>query len=143
VFEVSREGRAAEIAAWSNAATALAVAGAVASVAWSRVHVHALTIGLACGLVAFVALRFALAHRVTVWVAAVAGTLTISALGGSAAWLFAHVVDSALAPSIAAVAGALGAALAPAWGYAQLARRRAEHIRDSLIDPPVSGPTSR
>jgi hypothetical protein len=78
-----------------------------------------------------------------VWVAAVAGTVTISALGGSVAWLFAHVVDSALAPSIAAVAGALGAALAPAWGYAQLVRRRAEHIRDSLIDPPVSAPTSR
>ena len=145
VFHASREGRAAEIAAWANAASSVAVGAGVAVVVWSQLALlpaSAAWIGLVAGVVAFVGLRLALAHRLTVWIAAGFGTLTLAALGGSLAWLFGHVVESPAAPSIAAVLGALVAALAPAWSYAHLARRRAEDVRDSLIAP-VSVPRSR
>jgi hypothetical protein len=142
VFHASREGRAGEIAAWANGASAFAIAAGVTALGWSRLSMHAAWIGLAVGIVTFAGLRLSLAHRVTVWIAAAFGTLTIAALGGGLAWLFAHVVESPAAPSIAAVLGALAAALAPAWSYAHLAKRRKENVRDSLISP-VSVPHSR
>ena len=142
VFDVSREGRASEIAIWSNAASALAVAGGVVALTWAQLPVHAAWIGLGAGVVAFVGLRLSLVHRWTVWIAAAFGTLTIAALGGGLAWLFGHVLESPSAPSIAAVLGAIGAALAPAWSYAHLARRRSEGRRDSLLEP-ISVPRSR
>jgi hypothetical protein len=142
VFAESREGRAAEIAAWSNGASALAVAAATAGFGWSRFGVHATWLGLGAGIVTLLVLRLALAHRFTVWFAAAIGTLTVAALGGSIAWLFGHVVETPAAPSFAAVLGALAAAAAPAWSYARLARRRASSVRDSLLDP-VSVPSSR
>jgi hypothetical protein len=142
VFDESRGGRAAEIAAWSNGASALAVAAAVTVRGWERLPVHAAWVGLLAGGLTLLALRLALAHRLTVWLAAVAGTLTVAAVGGTLAWLFGHVVETAAAPSIAAVAGALLAALAPAWSYANIARLRAGDVRDSLVDP-VSAPRSR
>jgi hypothetical protein len=139
VFDESRAGRAAEIALWSNGASALAVAASAGALLWSRLSLHAVWIALALGVVTFAGLRLSLAHRVTVWIAAFAGTLTIAALGGSFAWVFAHVLEMPDAPSVAGVLGALVAALLPAWSYAQLARRRANHVRDSLLDP-ISGP---
>ena len=120
----------------------MAVAVAVTVLGWERLPVHAAWIGLLAGALALVVLRFALTHRLTVWFAAAVGTLTVAAVGGTLAWLFGHVVEIASAPSIAAVAGALLAALAPAWSYANIARRRAEDVRDSLIDP-ISAPRSR
>lgn len=135
IFVESRQGRAAEIAGWSNAASAVAVAAAAVALAWSRLGGHALWLGVATGALTFLLLRLALTHRVTVWIASVLGTLTIAALGGSLTWVFAHVLEMPTLPPIAAVLGALVSSLAPAWSYAQLARRRAESIRDSLIDP--------
>lgn len=142
VFDESRGGRAAEIAAWSNGASAVAIAAAVTALGWERLPVHAAWVGLLSGALALVVLRFSLTHRLTVWFAAAVGTLTVAAVGGALAWLFAHVVEIAAAPSIAAVGGALLAALAPAWSYASIARRRAEDVRDSLVEP-VSAPRSR
>lgn len=139
---MSREGRASEIAIWSNAASALVVAGGVAALTWPQLPGHAAWIGLGAGIVAFIGLRLSLAHRWTVWIAAAFGTLTIAALGGGLAWLFGHVLESPSAPSIAAVLGAIAAALAPAWSYAHLARRRSEGRRDSLLEP-ISVPRSR
>lgn len=143
LFHESRQGRAAEIAGWSNAASALAVAGGVTTFGWSSLPIHAAWVGLIAGAMTLFALRLALAHRYTVWIAATVGTLTIAALGGGLAWLFAHVLESASAPSIAAVAGALVAALAPARSYAHIAGRRANDVPDSLVEPPVSAPRSR
>lgn len=142
MFHASREGRAAEIAIWSNAASALAVAGAVVALTWASLPAHALWIGMGAGVAAFVGLRVSLAYRVTVWIAAAFGTLTIGALGGALAWLFGHVLESPSAPSILAVFGALLAAVAPAWSYSRLARQRAQHVRDSLFEP-ISAPQSR
>lgn len=142
VFDESRGGRAAEIAAWSNGASAVAVAGALTAASWERLPVHGAWVGLMGGALALVLLRLALTHRATVWLAAAFGTLSVAMLGGGLAWLFGHVVELAAAPSIAAVAGALLAALAPAWSYAKIARRRAEDVRDSLLDP-ISAPRSR
>lgn len=142
MFHASRGGRASEIAVWSNAASALAVAGGVVALTWPSLNVHAAWIGLGVGALAFIGLRLSLAHRLTVCIAAAFGTLTIAALGGALAWLFGHVLDSPSAPSIAAVLGALVAALAPAWSYAHLARRRGEGRRDSLLEP-ISVPGSR
>lgn len=142
IFDESRQGRAAEIAGWSNAASALAIAIALGALTWSRIAVHAIWVGLMVGGITLALLRLALTHRTTVWIASSLGTLTLAAIGGSMAWLFAHVLEIPSAPSIAAVIGALLAALPPAWSYAQLARRRAEHIRDSLVDP-ISVPHSR
>lgn len=142
VFDQSRAGRAYEVAAWANAASAFAIAGGVAWTLWPRYSTNAIGIGVAVFVVAFVGLRFSLAHRMTVWIAATVGTLTIASLGAGLAWVFAHAVESPAAPSIGAAIGALIAAIAPAWSYAHLARRRADSIRDSLIDP-VSVPHSR
>jgi hypothetical protein len=142
VFDESREGRAAEIAAWSNAAAAVSIALAIIVAGWDRLAVHATWLGLVAGAITLVLLRLALTTRLTVWVAALAGTLTVAAIAGVLAWLFGHVVEVAAAPSIAAVAGALLGALAPAWAYADIARRRASDVRDSLVDP-VSAPRSR
>jgi hypothetical protein len=142
VFDESREGRAAEVAAWSNAAAAVAIALAIMVAGWERLAVHAAWVGLGAGAITLVLLRLALTSRLTVWIAAGTGTLTVAALAGVVAWLFGHVVEVAAAPSIAAVAGALLGALAPAWGYAHIARRRASDVRDSLVDP-VSAPRSR
>lgn len=143
VFDASRVGRAGEIAAWANAASAFAIAVATGALLWARFATHAAWLGLVAGLVTLLVLRLALAHRYTVWIAAAVGTLTIAALGGGLAWLFAHVLESASAPSIAAVAGALVAALAPARSYAHIAGRRANDVPDSLVEPPVSAPRSR
>jgi hypothetical protein len=142
VFDESRGGRAAEIAAWSNAAAAVAVALAIIVAGWDRLAVHAAWLGLGAGAITLLVLRLALTNRLTVWIAALAGTLTVAAIAGVLAWLFGHVVEIAQAPSIAAVAGALLGALAPAWGYGHIARRRASDVRDSLVDP-VSAPRSR
>ncbi|MDB4934386.1 MAG: hypothetical protein JWP87_1358 [Labilithrix sp.] len=142
VFAESREGRAAEIAAWSNGATAVAVALAITVLGWSRLPVHSAWLGLAAGAFTLLVLRLALAHRFTVWFAAVAGTLTIASLGGSIAWVLGHVIETPSAASIAAVVGALLSALAPAWSYSRIAKRRAESVRDSLVDP-VSVRSSR
>lgn len=137
VFHASREGRAAEIAAWSNAAAAVgAGAGAFAlSRSWPA--------ALATALAMFVPLRVALAHRVTVWVAALLGTLAVAATSGGLAWVFAHVLEAPSAPPIAAVLGALAGALAPAWAYGRLAQRRLDEVPDSLLEPVSLPPSHR
>jgi hypothetical protein len=142
VFDASRVGRAGEIAAWSNGASALAVALGTTALLWSRFATNAAWLGLVAGAVTLLVLRLALAHRYTVWISAAFGTLTIASLGAGVAWLFGHVVEATEAPSVAAVLGALLAALGPAWAYAQLAKRRANADRDSFIDP-ISVPSSR
>lgn len=142
VFDASREGRAAEIAAWSNAASAFAVALGTAALLWERFSSNAVWGALVAGVVTVLVLRLALTHRYTVWLAAAAGTLTIASLGAAVGWLFGHVVESPAAPSIAAVLVALLGAVAPAWAYSQLAKRRATD-RDSLIDPVSVVPSSR
>jgi hypothetical protein len=136
IFATSRAGRPAEIAAWSNAAASLVVG--IGTYVFMRSW--PLTIGFA--VIAFVLLRGALTHRLTVWIAASFGTLAVGALGGGLAWLFAHVIDAPAVPSIAAVIVAVGSATVPAWAYANLADRRARNVRDSLIEP-VSVPSSR
>lgn len=136
VFDASRVGRAGEIAAWSNAASAVAVAGTTGALLWSRfAPINAAWIGLLAGVAMFAALRLALAHRYTVWISALVGTLTIAALGAAVAWLFGHLVEAPNAPSVAAPLGAILAALGPAWAYGQLAQRRASSVRDSLLSP--------
>ena len=142
VFDASRVGRASEIAAWSNAASAFAVALGTTALLWTRFATNAAWLGLLAGALALLVLRLALAHRYTVWISAAVGTLTLSSVGGALGWIFGHVVETPSAPSVAAVLGALLAALAPAWAYSQLAKRRASGARDSLIDP-ISAPTSR
>ena len=142
IFDASRVGRAGEIAAWSNAASALVVAVGTTAWLWTQFAHEAGWAGLAVGVVTLVALRLALTHRYTVWVSAFFGTLTIAGGGAAMGWLFGHVVEAPSAPSTAAVAGAIVAAIAPAWAYSQLAKRRANAERDSLIDP-VSVPASR
>ena len=135
VFDASRAGRSAEIAAWSNGLAALGLGGG--AYALTRSWPGALGVAV----LVFVLLRGALAHRHTVWVPATLGTLAVGAVGGALAWLFGHVVEVPSAPSIAAVLGAVLSALAPAWAYANFAQRRARDIRDSLVDP-VSVPPS-
>jgi hypothetical protein len=125
----SRAGRAAEIAGWSNGVAAVAAGAGV----WLEARSWGLAFGAA--LVAFVLLRLALAHRVTVWVAAIVGTLSVAAAGGALAWLFSHVSESPAAPPIAAALGALVAGALPGWAYATLARRRASDVPDSLVTP--------
>lgn len=143
IFHESREGRAAEVIAWSNGATGLAFGMLVAWLAWGRGPTPALGLGLATAALAFCALRLALANRYTVWVAGVLGTTTIAALGGTLAWVFAHLFESLPAlPAIAAAVGGALAASAPGWSYAQLARHRSDDVRDSLVSP-VSVPHSR
>ena len=142
IFDASGGGRATEIASWANAASALTVGAGVAVLLWSQLGANALWAGFAALAVVFVGLRVSLAHRVTVWIAAAFGTVTVGALGGSLAWLFGHVVETPAAPSVAAVVGAVIAALAPAWSYTHIARLRSERVRDSLLSP-LSAPQSR
>lgn len=141
-FDVSRSGRAGEVAAWANAASAVVLGAGAGALAWDRLPVSGAWLGVAVFVLAFVGLRLSLTTRRTVWLAGALGTVTIAALGGSLAWLFAHVVDVPALPPIAAVLGAGLAAAGPAWAYAQLARRRETGIRDSLVDP-ISVPYSR
>lgn len=135
VFDASRVGRAGEIAAWANAASAFAIAVATGALLWARFATHAAWLGLVAGLVTLLVLRLALAHRYTVWISALIGTLTVASVGATAGWLFGHVVETPNAPSIAAAFGAILAALAPAWAYGQVAQRRANAERDSLLSP--------
>jgi len=136
IFHASREGRSAEIAFWSNTVAAVGLGGG----AFYLERSWLLAAGVAVA--AFVLLRIALAHRVTVWIAASFGTLAVSAAGGGLAWLFAHVIESPSAPAIAAILGAVATATVPAWAYGNLAQRRAEAIPDSLFEP-ISVPSSR
>ena len=135
VFDASRAGRSSEIAAWSNALASLGLAGGAYAL------VRSWPLALAVAVIAFVLLRVALAHRLTVWIAAALGTLAVGAVGGALCWLFGHVLEQAAAPWIAGALGALLSALAPAWAYGSLAQRRERNIRDSLVDP-VSVPPS-
>ena len=135
IVDASRHGRAAEIIGWSNAFASLGLGGLVFWLlrSWPG------AIGTA--VVAFVLLRLALIHRYTLWIAASLGTLAVSGLAAFLTWLFAHVVEVAWFPSVAAVVVALGSATVPAWAYGRLAQRRANHVPDSLVDP-VSVPSS-
>lgn len=136
MFDTSRAGRSSEIAAWSNAVASLGLGASVylAARSWP------LAVGLS--ILGFILLRGALVHRLTVWIAASFGTLAVAGVGGGLSWLFAHVLEVPAAPSIAAVIGALLAAILPAWAYGNLAQLRERRVRDSLIDP-VSVPSSR
>jgi hypothetical protein len=135
IFNASRDGRSAEIAAWSNAIASLGLG------AGTYVLSHSLPGTALVPVIAFVLLRAALAHRLTVWIAASLGTLAVAALGGGLAWLFAHVIEIPAVPSLAAIFVAVLSALVPAWAYARLAQRRGANIRDSLVDP-ISVPPS-
>lgn len=129
VFHESREGRAAEVVAWSNAGAALG-AGAQAFVLGASVAVS-----VAIAVLAFVLLRLALLHRVTVWIAAAFGTIAVAGAAGGLAWLFAHVVENPAAPPIAAAAAGVLVAIVPTRAYVQFARSRANDVRDSLVEP--------
>jgi hypothetical protein len=124
-----REGRAAEIAGWSNAIVGIGVGALV----WSETSSVALAVPAA--IAAIIVLRLALAGRMTVWFAAVAGSMAVAAVGATLAWLFAHAIESPLAPPIAAALGAIGAGAVPGWAYARLAKLRAEDVPDSLLTP--------
>jgi hypothetical protein len=142
VFDESRAGRAAEVAAWANAASAVGVGVGVAALTWGRLSGNAVWIGVVVAVVTFAGLRLSLAHRITMWISAVVGTLSVAAIGGTIAWVFGHVIESGAAPSIAGVLGAVVSASLPAWSYAHIARRRANDVPDSLLEP-VSVPHSR
>ncbi len=129
IFHESRQGRAAEIVAWSNAAAALG-AGAQALALGASIAASA-----SIAVLAFVLLRLALLHRVTVWIAAAFGTVAVAGAAGGVAWLFAHVVENEAAPPIAAAAAGLLTALVPTRAYLQFARSRANDVRDSLVEP--------
>ncbi len=133
VFHASRHGRAAEVVGWSNAVAALGLgAGAVALGA-------PILGGVVAAVIAFALLRFALAHRVTLCLAACMGTLAVAASGGALAWLFAHAIESwPSAPWVGLVAGAIAAGVVPAWAYHELAVLRANGIPDSLVQPAPS-----
>ena len=135
VFFESRHGRAAEIAAWSNAVAAL---GAAASVHFA---VHAWVLTAVTAPLMFVALRLALVNRKTLWVAAAFGTLSVAITAGGLGWLFGHVAEREAVPPIACAVAAALAGLVPAWAYTQLASIR-EVTRDSLVDA-SSVPSSR
>lgn len=135
IFHESREGRAAEIVAWSNAAAALG-AGAQAFVLDCSPAAS-----LAIAVLAFLLLRVALLHRVTVWIAAAFGTVAIAGAAGGIAWLFAHVIEHPAAPPIAAGAAGVLAAIVPTCAYVRLAKRRAENVPDSLIEPVSARPS--
>ena len=142
IFHESRGGRAAEIIAWSNSASALAIGAGMTYLAWPRHGVTAFLFGLLGTLIAFVVLRLSLASRNAVWGAAALGTITIGALGGGFAWVFAHVVDGWTAlPPIAGALGAIAAGAVPALSYAKVIRLRQDEVQDSLIEP-VSVPHS-
>src|SRR5690242_4219116 len=75
IFHASREGRSAEVAAWSNAVASLGLGAGAFMLA------HSWPLALVVATFSFVLLRVALAHRLTVWVAASFGTLAVSAVG--------------------------------------------------------------
>lgn len=129
MFDASRQGRAAEIIAWSNAAAALG-AGAQALVLGAPIAAAA---GVA--VLAFVLLRLALLHRLTVWIAAACGTAAVAGAAGALAWLFAHAIELDAAPPVAAAAAGILAAILPTRAYLQVERSRAADVRDSLIEP--------
>lgn len=126
VYE-SREGRAAEIAGWANfcSSALFAAAGYYAT--------HAVSFAIAAGLASLVSLRLALAHRTTVRFAAAIGTVAVATVGGALAWLFAHALESWAAPPLAGALGAILGGALPARAYAQIAKRRAEDVPDSLL----------
>jgi hypothetical protein len=129
VFHESSAGRAAEVVAWSNAAAALGV-GAQAFVLGLSIAASA-----AVAILAFVLLRVALLHRITVWVAAAFGTVAVAGAAGGLAWLFAHCIELEAAPPIAAACAGVLAAILPTRAYVKLARSRERDVPDSLIDP--------
>ena len=129
IFHESTEGRAAEVVAWSNAAAALGFGGQAFLLGMS------LAASVAIAVLAFILLRMALLHRVTIWIAAAFGTVAIAGAAGGVAWLFAHVSEIPAAPPIAAAAAGVLAAILPTRAYGKLARSRAAEIPDSLVDP--------
>ena len=129
IFHESSAGRAAEVVAWSNAAAALG-AGAQGFVMGLSVAASA-----CIAVLAFVLLRLALLHRVTVWIAAAFGTVAIAGAAGGLAWLFAHCIEIDAAPPIAAAAAGILAAILPTRAYVKLARARERDVPDSLVDP--------
>ncbi len=116
------------------------MAVATSALLWTRVSASAAWLGLLAGAATLLVLRGALTRRSTAWISAVVGTLTIASAGGALAWLFGHVAETPAAPSIAAVLGAVVAALPPAWGYSLLARRTLDG-RDSVV-PSSAAPFS-
>jgi hypothetical protein len=135
VYE-SREGRAAEIAGWSNFVAAFVV-GAGAFYAE-----RSFAFAFAALVAALVALRLALANRVTVWLAAAVGSLSVATACGALAWTFAHVLEMPAAPPIAGALGALVGGAIPATAYLRIARRRADDVPDSLLHAPSLIPPS-
>lgn len=135
LFYESQNGRAAEIAAWSNALAALGL-GAVA-----YLGAHSWILALVVAPLAFVGLRVSLVNRKTLWIAAVFGTLAVAGAAGGMGWLFGHLAEARAVPPIACALAALGAGLVPAWAFSKLATIRAV-TRDSLIDA-SSVPSSR
>lgn len=129
IFHESSAGRAAEVVAWSNAAAALGVG--------AQAFVLGLSLAASAGIAifAFVLLRLALLHRVTVWVAAAFGTVAVAGAAGGLAWLFAHCIELDAAPPIAAACAGVIAAILPTRAYVKLARSREQDIPDSLVDP--------
>jgi hypothetical protein len=125
----SRDGRAAEIAGWSNALAALGAGGG----AWYGTG--SWIAALAVSVVLFSCLRIALAHRVTVWIACAVGTIVVGATAGALAWTFGHIAEHPLAPALAAMIVGLCSTIAPAWAYTHIARQRANDVPDSLVDP--------
>lgn len=127
VYE-SSGGAAAEVVGYANALPALAVAAgawALASTAWVTV---------VAGLVTYALLRLALAHRITIWIAAVLGTLAVAGLGGALGWVFAHFVEIAWAPTLGAVLGVIAGGALPGWAYGRLILARMNDVPDSLIE---------
>jgi hypothetical protein len=129
VFHESSAGRAAEVVAWSNAAAALGIG--------AQGVVLGLSLAASAGIAifAFVLLRLALLHRVTVWIAAAFGTIAVAGAAGGLAWLFAHCIEIDAAPAIAAACAGVLASILPTRAYVKLARSRERDVPDSLVDP--------
>jgi len=134
VLDRSRHGRAAEIVGWSNATAAFLAAGA------TGVRTRAPLGALLTFVVAFASLRLMLAHRRTIGVAAMAGSVAVAATTGGLAWLFAHLVDAPGFADAMAVVGAVVGGAVPAWAYADLAAKRHARVPDSLVT--ASAPSS-
>lgn len=132
----SRYADASEITGWSNALAALAIGAGGFSL------FHSWVVAPAVAVLAYCLLRLALANRVTVWIAAAVGTLSVATAAATIGWLFGHVAEVSWAPVVAAASSGVLAAILPARSYMQLARARARDVRDSLIDP-ISIPRSR
>ncbi len=135
LFYESQNGRAAEIAAWSNALAALGLGAASYFVLTSWVA------AVVVAPLAFMGLRLSLVNRKTLWIAAVLGTLAVAGTAGGLGWLFGHLAEARAVPPIMCALAAIGAGLVPAWAFSKLASVR-EVTRDSLIDA-SSVPSSR